>query len=139
GRVKFFNKKNIQNALTVERNTPTGTMNISTPEVTVYDLIKFNRLVGGMDHVANVIAEMMEQVKIAELRVAASIFPLPVIQRTGYVFERIGYIPGVKMLQQLIAHEKPVYTPLEVSGPSVRNPKDEKWKIILNTDIEIEY
>ena len=139
GRVKFFNKKNMQNTLTIKRNTYTGTMNISTPEVTVYDLIKFSRLVGGVDHVANVIAEMMEQVKVAELRVAASIYPLPVLQRTGYVFERIGYIPAVKMLQQLIAQEKPVYTPLEVSGPSVRNPKDEKWKVILNTDIEIEY
>lgn len=139
GRVKFFNKKNIHNTPIIERNTPTGTINISTPEVTVYDLIKFSRLVGGMDHVANVIAEMMEQVKVAELREAASIYHLPVLQRTGYVFERIGNIPAVKMLQQLIAHEKPVYTPLEVSGPSVRNPKDEKWKIILNTDIEIEY
>ena len=139
GRVKFFSKKNIQDTPIRQRNTPTGTMNISTPEATLFDLIKYSRLIGGMDHVANVISEMMERVKISGLKEAAVAFPLPVLQRAGYVFELIDYNPGVNMLQKHLASEKLVYTALEASGPVVRDHKDEKWKVLLNTEIEIEY
>jgi len=138
-RVEFSNKKNIQATPIRQRNTPTGTMNISTPEATLFDMIKFSRLIGGMDHVANVISEMMEQVKIGGLKDAVSMFPLPVLQRAGHVFELIEYHPGVNMLQKLLANEEIVYTPLEASGPRIRNPRDEKWKVIINTEIEIEY
>ena len=139
GRVKFFSKKDIQDTPIRQRNTPTGTMNISTPEATLFDLIKNSRLIGGMDHVANVISEMMEHIKVSGLKEAAVMFPLPVLQRAGHVFEVIEYQSGVNMLQKLIANEKLVFTPLEASGPSIRTPKDEKWKVIVNTEIEIEY
>ena len=138
-RVAFSNKKNIQATPIRQRNTPTGTMNISTPEATLFDMIKFSRLIGGMDHVANVISEMIEHIKIGKLKGAASRFPSPVLQRAGHVFELIEYQHGVNMLQKLLADEELVYTPLEASGPSIRNPKDEKWKVIINTEIEIEY
>jgi len=139
GRVKFFSKKDIQDTPIRQRNTPTGTMNISTPEATLFDLIKFSRLIGGMDHVANVISEMMEHVRIAGLREAASVFSIPVLQRAGYVFELIEYESGINLLQKLLVKEELAYTPLEASGPFVRDPKNEKWKVILNTEIEIEY
>ena len=139
GRVKFFSKKDIQDTPIRQRNTPTGTMNISTPEATLFDLIKNSRLIGGMDHVANVISEIMEHIKVSGLKEAAVMFPLPVLQRAGHVFEVIEYQSGVNMLQKLIANEKLVFTPLEASGPSIRTPKDEKWKVIVNTEIEIEY
>ncbi|NQV16519.1 hypothetical protein HQ531_13740 [bacterium] len=139
GRVKFFNKKNILATPVRQRNTPTGIMNISTPEATLFDLIKFSRLIGGMDHVANVISEMMEHIKIPELKEAASTFPFPVLQRAGHVFELMEYHQGVIMLQKFLANKELVFTPLEASGPSIRDPKDEKWKVILNTEIEIEY
>ena len=139
GRVKFFSKKDIQDTPIRRRNTPTGTMNISTPEATLFDLIKYSRLIGGMDHVANVISEMMEHIKISELKGAAVVFPLPVLQRAGYVFELIGYDPGIKMLQKHLTRENIVYTALEASRPVVRDHKDEKWKVLLNTEIEIEY
>ena len=139
GRVKFFSKKDIQDTPIRRRNTPTGTMNISTPEATLFDLIKYSRLIGGMDHVANVISEMMEHIKISELKGAAVVFPLPVLQRAGYVFELIGYNPGIKMLQKHLTRENIVYTALEASRPVVRDHKDEKWKVLLNTEIEIEY
>jgi len=105
----------------------------------LFDLIKYSRLIGGMDHVANVISEMMEHIKVSGLKEAAVMFPLPVLQRAGHVFEVIEYQSGVNMLQKLIANEKLVFTPLEASGPSIRTPKDEKWKVIVNTEIEIEY
>ncbi len=138
-RVDFISKQNILATPIRQRNTPTGIMNISTPESTLFDMIKFSRLIGGMDHVANVISEMIEQIRMAGLREAASVFPTPVLQRAGHVFELIEYQSGLNLLQKLLAKEELAYTPLEASGPSVRDPKNEKWKVILNTEIEIEY
>ena len=139
GGVKYFSKKTIHETPIRQRNTPTGYLNISTPEVTILDLIKYSRWVGGMDNVANVISEMIELVKIPGLKAAIPVFPIPILQRAGYVFDVLRYNPGVKLLKKRLVPERLVYTPVEAAGPPVREPKNENWKIIINTDIEPEY
>jgi len=139
GKVRFFTKQNIELIPVTRRNTPTGYMRISTPETTILDLVKYDRWIGGMDHVANVISEMIDQVRVAPFVESAGSFSTPVLQRIGYVFELIGYEKGVRKVENLLANRLTPYTPLESSDPKIIAPKNERWKLILNTDIEIEY
>ena len=139
GKVRFFTKQDVDSVPVTRRNTPTGVMRISTPETTILDLVKYDRWIGGMDHVANVISEMIDQIRIAPLAESAAYFSTPVLQRLGYVFELIGYQKGTRKIESLLANGSVPYTPLESTGPKVLTPKNERWKLILNTDIEIEY
>lgn len=139
GKIRFFSKQNIELVPVTQRNTPTGYMRISTPETTILDLVKYDRWIGGMDHVANVISEMIDQVRVAPLAESAAYFSTPVLQRIGYVFELIGYDKGVRKVENILGDGPIPYTLLESSGPKFATPKNEHWKLILNTDIAIEY
>jgi len=138
-KIQFYTKQNQPPVPISKRNTPTGTMNISTPETTVLDLVKYSRDVGGMDHVANVISEMIEQVKVLPFADAAQAFSTPVLQRIGYIFELLDYQAGVRKVDSLLSNRSVAYTLLESTGPKSRSPKHERWKIIINSSIEIEY
>lgn len=139
GKIRFFTKQDIELVPVTQRNTLTGYMRISTPETTILDLVKYDRWIGGMDHVANVISEMIDQVRVAPFAVSATYFSTPVLQRIGYVFELIGYDKGVRKVENLLGDGPIPYTLLESSSPKFTAPKNEHWKLILNTDIEIEY
>lgn len=137
-KIVFHQKKSVDDTPTVKLNTPTGYMNVSTPEATVLDLIQFNKHIGGMDYAATVISEMMERISIMKLIKALNAYPVPVWQRTGYVFDYLGKKSGLEQLHQCVMKEKPIYTPLAVTGDKGREPKDSRWKVIVNHSIELD-
>lgn len=55
-RIHFFASKYIAGAATMDIKTPTGAMRVSTPETTVFDLIRFVRSAGPLNNIATVIA-----------------------------------------------------------------------------------
>lgn len=137
--IRFYTRQSPSLVPIRKRNTPTGTMNIATPETTVLDLVKYSREVGGMDHVANVIAEMVEQIKILPFADAAQAFSTPVLQRIGYIFELLDYQAGIRKVESLLSHRSVTYAPLESTGQKGSAPRHERWKLVINTSVEIEY
>jgi|SaaInlStandDraft_4_1057021.scaffolds.fasta_scaffold03160_2 predicted transcriptional regulator of viral defense system len=139
GKVRFFTNQKMKSAPVTQRNTPTGYMKISTPETTILDLVKYDRWIGGMDHVANVISEMISQVRVAPLAESSAHYSTPILQRLGYVFDLIGYEKGGRKLMGLLGGRKVSYALLEASGPKILSPKNERWRLNLNTQVELEY
>ena len=59
-RIEFTTSSDTAARPVVERNTPTGTMRVASPEVTVLDLVAYRRG-GGISNVATVVGELVAE------------------------------------------------------------------------------
>lgn len=141
-RVNYISIKNFPENLLEERKTETGYLKISSPELTAIDLIDFEKRIGGLDRVATVLNELADEIK--EERITTSFLK----EVSSVSIQRLGYILD-KVLEKadLAAHLyesckkgkiKFYRKPLKASGKLKGFPFDEKWKIIINTQIEHE-
>lgn len=124
----------------VEVNTPTGTIKVSTPEVTVLDLVADPLHGGGLSNIATVIADLLEDDKInmKKLLTAVEHYPLAVAQRTGWMIEHAATEIGKEIdLEQLaaIASRRAERTLLSPSAPR-RGTMDRRWRVVVNTEVE---
>ncbi len=116
-------------------NTQTGTMKLSTPEGTAFDLIKFMKQSGHLNHVATVLSELAEKFKVPELKRQARLYPVAYTQRLGYILDVIGASVKIKQLHAVIEKLKPRFVPLY--GTAMKgSTKDKKWKIIITEELD---
>ena len=73
----------------VERNTDTGTMKVSSPALTALDLLRYINVVGGIDVVATVLADLGEKIDGDKLAAMAAHFDRAFVQRLGYLLDRL--------------------------------------------------
>jgi predicted transcriptional regulator of viral defense system len=135
-KIAFYRKKNVGSVPTNKRKTQTGYVRISTVETTFFDLIQFNRIIGGLDYVALLTSELTEQMTIAGLKEAIPAFQMPIIQRGGYLLEFIGFEKGAAVIEKWIKTRNPIYTYLNPSLLQSREPKHRRWKLIINEKID---
>ncbi len=136
-KIVFFEKKSIEHSIIIQKNTPTGYMKISTPESTFFDLIKYNGRIGGLDRVYIVVSELMEQFTVSGLKKAARTFPIAIVQRGGYILEKLNYNKGKNALLNLIDIQGAITSSL---NPSYLNEgvMNKNWRLIINSEIETE-
>jgi predicted transcriptional regulator of viral defense system len=137
-RVAFHIRKNISDVPLQQINTPRGTVAVSTPAATAFDLVGYEAKIGGLDAVATVLTELAENLEAEKLVAHAPTVPLPWVQRLGYLLERIGEAPRAKLLKDYVrarAHES---AELEPSARTGNYPRDRDWKLIVNADVEAE-
>jgi predicted transcriptional regulator of viral defense system len=128
--------------LTEKRKTETGFITISNPILTAVDLINHEKRIGGLNRAATVISGLTEAIKpndinkeIIKYATASS------LQRLGFILEEIL---DKKSLSEKInslckKEEKTFYLiPLKASGEKNKDLINEKWKLIINTEIEID-
>ena len=115
-------------------------MNVSTPEVTVLDLISDPGHSGGLSNVATIIADLLEDDKldINQLINAAAHYPASVVQRTGWMIEhaatKISKDFNLAPILDLTRHPNE-RTLLSPSGPR-RGRTNSRWQVVINTEIE---
>lgn len=136
-RIIFYRKKAVNRIPTVLRKTVTGYFKVSKPETTFLDMIQFNRNIGGLDHVALVISELVERFTADGLRQAVKNYRLPIVQRGGYLLELLGDKRSASVLESCLNRKNLIYTYLNSSGDKSREPKNKRWKLIINEKIEI--
>lgn len=88
-RIEFITSRHAADRAVVSMNTPTGTMRVSTPEVTLLDLVAFPNESGAVYNVATIIGEMLTENAINVARIADSAvgYPASVVQRTGWLID----------------------------------------------------
>jgi AbiEi antitoxin C-terminal domain len=65
---RFYGKGPFEQGRWQEIKTPTGSLKASSPETTAWDLVRYQRSAGGLDHVVTVLAELAERLDGRELR-----------------------------------------------------------------------
>jgi predicted transcriptional regulator of viral defense system len=122
-----------------DRNTPTGTMRVGTPEVTAFDLVASPEHGGGLSNVATVIGELLENdtFDVDGLARVGEGYPLSVRQRTGWMVEHVADLVGrpVELSALATSVAGAERAPLLPSAGRA-GPADARWHVIVNTDVE---
>jgi predicted transcriptional regulator of viral defense system len=137
-RVVFHVRKNIADVPQQQINTPRGTVAVSSPAATAFDLVGYEAKIGGLDAVATILVELAEKLDSENLAMLAPTVPLPWVQRLGYLLERISEAPKAARLKDYVrarAHESAL---LEPSSRTGNHPRDRDWKLIVNANVEAE-
>lgn len=142
GRVQlsFITSSDTGSRPTIIKNTPTGTMRLSTREGTALDLVSKPLSSGGLSNVATILAEMVQE-EALDLEILADLttaYPVAVAQRAGWLLEfvanEVGTTIDVESLSR-VAGGRTTPTPLEAYGPR-RGSIDERWNVIVNGPVE---
>jgi predicted transcriptional regulator of viral defense system len=137
-RVVFHVRKRLADVPVQDINTPRGTIKVSTPDATAFDLIGYEAQIGGLDAVATILSELAAKLDADKLAALAPHVPMPWAQRLGYLLERIDEAPKAKSLKDYVrkdAHEAAALVP---SAPVAGHPRDSDWKLVVNADVEAE-
>jgi predicted transcriptional regulator of viral defense system len=137
-RVTFILRKGLKEVPTQDFNTPRGTIKVSTPEATAIDLVGYHHHIGGVDQVATILSELAERIDPEKLVAAAQTAPLPWAQRLGYLLDRIGAADKIAPLYAHVSKMARQSVPLLPAAPGKHAPRDGKWKLSINTDVEAE-
>lgn len=137
--ITFYYRKDLRpiTAGILDRNTDTGRMKVSSPELTALDLLRYRHAGGGLDNIATVVADLAEQLDAGKLARLAAAYERSVSQRLGYLLDRSDHRERAEALQGLLTKGSTV--PWVELEPSLANDKDltpepqdrnERWHII---------
>jgi len=137
-KIVFYEKKNVETIPIAMRKSVTGYFNISTPESTFFDLVYFNKQVGGLENVGLILSELSEQMKTEALHKAINNYPNANIQRGAYLMELLGLEKFCSILDKYLRKENIIYTYLNPSGSIERANKHKRWKLLINETLELD-
>lgn len=141
-KVNYISIKEIPEALIEKRKTEAGYMNISNATLTACDLIQFEKRVGGLNRAATVLNELAEVIKPSDFnRAIMQHAHVTVLQRLGYLLENICF--NVELADALFLalkqEERKLFRiPLKAAKQVKGFSSDNRWKVIVNTEIEID-
>ncbi len=129
----------------VDRQTETGTMKVSSPELTALDLLQYVHAVGGIDTVATALADLGGKIDGEKLSALAKHFDRACAQRLGYLLDRLGHTDRAQALQVQLSAIKPlVWVALEPlkrgAKPSESKPveRNERWRVSVQRHPEVD-
>lgn len=135
-RVSFFQKKPITGHMWMQKTVPAGYLQVSTPEVTAYDLLFLPKACRSLSRVATVLVELGEVMKttaLAELcTMECETIPL---QRLGWLLDHTGWKKLTGELHDVLQQRKPQWRLLEPQLPG-KGRRDDRWRIVENTEVE---
>lgn len=117
-------------------NTATGTVPVSTPEGTAFDLVRHAHACGGLDNVATVLRELVERLSPDRLVEAASRVEMTVVQRTGYLLDLVGGGPVTGPLSDWLGEHRSFPVVLRPDLSAAGASRDARWGVLVNVTIE---
>jgi predicted transcriptional regulator of viral defense system len=118
--------------------TDAGFINVSTQELTAFDLLNYLKH-SGLERSVNIISELCDKLDKAKLlKTASRYISVSAIQRLGYLLEyELSRNDLSEPLHKLIRKKKLHYIPLS-PGKQKKGEFITKWKIIKNIDINLD-
>lgn len=140
--IQWFYRKEIPHNLVREKAGETGSIKYSSAELTAVELVQYEHNLGGLSNIATVLAELIETTDFAFASEGTfAVCNDTAIQRLGYIVENIL---GDERQAEVIYHEwtrccpNPHYHLLSAHATNPIAHRDERWKIDVNTSIEID-
>jgi predicted transcriptional regulator of viral defense system len=141
-KVNYISIKEIPEALTEKRKTEAGYLNISNAALTACDLLQFEKRVGGLNRAATVLNELTEVIKPTDFTPAIlKHVHVTTLQRLGYLMEAVCFIQELAdTLFEAMTQENLSFfrIPLKASKETKGYSSDNRWNVIVNTEIEID-
>lgn len=125
------------------RKTDTGSMRISSPALTALDLLRYRQASGSTDHVASILNELAPRIDVQSLVSLALSFERTVVQRLGYICDRLNFHDLADALEEMLANQPRQWIELDpnerASSIMEEEPqRDARWHIMFRRPIEID-
>lgn len=141
-KINYITKKSIPDSFLEKRKTEMGYVNVSGPELTAVDLVYYNNRIGGINRAASVLNELAEVIKPERITgELIETLTVPSIQRLGYILDIVleQKVLANKLYDESKKLKKEFFRqPLKAGIEKTGFPTNDRWKIIINTDIEID-
>lgn len=138
-RLRFYTNRKIAELPTQVRNTATGQVRVATPAVTCLDLASRPNDAGGLNNVATVITELVDETELTgdQLADLAHLYPPASLRRLGWLLDHMNSEVDTELLRTAVATgtERRARTRLDPAGPR-RGRSDPQWGVIVNTEVE---
>ena len=139
--VDFIVKKNMSDIGINQRNSYTGHINLSNPELTMIDICDYPKHAGYIHNMAQVIADLVDSVNkdifsglLQKLKIKTT-----VLQRLGYLLDLTENKTLAEIVHHYLSHRKPINYIWLVPGESLDVlEKNERWKININEEVELD-
>lgn len=145
--IAFYFRKDLQPVLSAveNRKTDTGSMKISSVELTALDLIRYAHAAGGIDTVATALTDLGEKIDGEKLAAIAVHFERATVQRLGYLLDHLGYSASTETLHKsLFAQASVPWVKLDPARRKNRIASDElaeknqRWRVAVQHLPEID-
>lgn len=138
-RIRFFASRFVSVATATSLKTPTGSMQVSTPETTAVDLVRFIRSAGQLDNVATVISELAMKLDGKKLVAAARVVgDVPNAQRLGYILDHVRARQLAEPLRLWVERQSPSTIPLHTHLRGHHGKEDRRWHVLVDYPLEID-
>lgn len=122
-----------------EMTVETGTIKRSTPEATIMDCIYYQKHIGGMNRLSTLLTEFFSNKRELDhssmIQYGLEEYGMPVVQRVGYLAERLGNQSLATSVNDHINPSRP--TPLDPRGEKNGDHKiDDKFRVIRNVTVD---
>ena len=135
--IRFFWKKNLKATSLQTIKGSSGYLQISTPEETAFDLLRYSPGIGGLDRVLTVLQELGEKLDPAALvKIAKKENCLTYAQRIGFLIDKTAFKKKSAMLADWVAKAKPRFAKLHPALPLDGAKRNKKWNVWINVDVE---
>jgi predicted transcriptional regulator of viral defense system len=127
-----------------DRKTDSGHMRIASAELTALDLLRYPRPSGGLDNIATVLSELAEHLDPPKLATLSSAFERSILQRLGYLLDRLGSPQSGAALHERLVGEDAGWVeldPIEAGDPDFTNEpieRNERWRVLVRRAPEID-
>lgn len=148
-KIVFITKKDIETTPTENFNTPQGIVIVSSPEATAIDMVTYPHRCGGLDNILTVLADLVKKMDANKLlQLALNTKEVTWVQRLGYLLDLIKATNLSNVLLKSLENRRvrsrlliarPKKSPaLETLAAKLGKNKNDKWKLIINTKLELE-
>ncbi|MCU0372899.1 MAG: type IV toxin-antitoxin system AbiEi family antitoxin [Ignavibacteria bacterium] len=133
--IDFHYKKSFPEFCIVKHKGNYGYINYSSPALTAFDLIKFEKDSGTISNAVNVINDLLPMIKISDVKNLLRNRPeVSYAQRLGFILEKLNAVKPARLLLEY-SEKATAYVPLSRLGNKT-GMKNSKWKIIENVNTE---
>lgn len=137
-KIIFYYSKDMTNFPTQKIKVPSGYMNVSTPEGTAFDLMRYLHQSGHLNHVATVLSELTEVMNGDKLALIGNQLSVRYGQRLGYILDELGFEELTKPLYEVISKKPQTYILLRSDTDNEITDKNQKWRIQVNETLEVD-
>lgn len=141
-KINYVSIKDFPETLIEKHKTEAGYLNVSNAALTACDLVQYEKRVGGINRVATVLSELSEVVRQTD-------FTPELIHHTHVTaLQRLGFLLEFVCLNQELADglykamENEKLSLFRISLKAAKESKgfssENRWKVIVNTEIEID-
>jgi len=136
--IQFLKRSVIQELPIMQKSVKTGYFNISSAELTAFDLVGYQKQAGGLQNVLTVLEELAEVIDPRKLLKVGRRCPIAWSQRLGFLLALLDKQQLLAGLSELVKQKARVYVPLVYGVTVDKENRSKDWRIFINENIELD-